>query len=409
MHDTTGRGKAVTWRGRALRALAVATALAVLPVAGVVGSPAQPAYAAEYPSWQDVQNAVANVNNAQALANQVQAQINALSAEVTRTQQVAQQAGEAYAKAQEEYDNQVVETQKLQGQADAAKAEADKAKGVADRLIAELAKPGGGNLTTNLIARPGKASDLLKKWGTMSKLTESSKSIFDRASQLQGTAQSLTDQANTAQKELDRRKVVAQDAFTAAQTAAAAAETALDAETEHKAQLEAQLVVLKERRAATQADYQKGLAAQWGAGAAGEVSPSGWARPAAGPITSSYGQRYHPIYHYWRLHTGTDIGAGCGAPIYATHGGTVTYSGWNGDLGNFIQIDHGDGTSSGYGHIVNGGLLVRIGQQVGPGQQIAKVGTTGGSTGCHLHFMIRINGNLTDPVPFMRTKGISLG
>ena len=87
----------------------------------------------------------------------------------------------------------------------------------------------------------------------------------------------------------------------------------------------------------------------------------------------------------------------------------MTYAGPNGTLGNYIQIDHGDGTSTGYGHIIAGGIGVRIGEDVAPGQNIAKVGSTGASTGCHLHFMVRVNGNLTDPVPFMRNRGITLG
>ena len=101
-------------------------------------------------------------------------------------------------------------------------------------------------------------------------------------------------------------------------------------------------------------------------------------------------------------------GQGCGAPIYAAHAGTVTYAGPNGTLGNYIQIDHGDGTSSGYGHIMPGGIHVRYGQHVDPGQPIAQVGTTGASTGCHLHFIIRVGGVLTDPVPFMRARGIKI-
>jgi len=64
---------------------------------------------------------------------------------------------------------------------------------------------------------------------------------------------------------------------------------------------------------------------------------------------------------------------------------------------------------TGYAHIVAGGTLVTIGQYVGPGQLIAKVGSTGGSTGCHLHFIVRINGALTDPLPFMRDRGVTLG
>jgi murein DD-endopeptidase MepM/ murein hydrolase activator NlpD len=180
--------------------------------------------------------------------------------------------------------------------------------------------------------------------------------------------------------------------------------------------------VLTERRQATEADYNAGViarekarqaalaAAAAAAKQAGQVNALGWGRPVAGHISSGFGMRYHPIYHRWILHSGTDIaGAGCGAPIHAAHSGTVTYAGWNGTLGNYIQIDHGDGTSSGYGHIVNGGILVGRGQHVTAGQQIARVGSTGASTGCHLHFIIRVNGQLTDPVPFMRNKGIALG
>jgi murein DD-endopeptidase MepM/ murein hydrolase activator NlpD len=87
----------------------------------------------------------------------------------------------------------------------------------------------------------------------------------------------------------------------------------------------------------------------------------------------------------------------------------VTYAGWNGTLGNYVQIEHGDGTSSGYGHIVSGGILVGYGQWVNAGQQIARVGSTGASTGCHVHFIIRVHGRLTNPVPFMRDRGVLLG
>jgi murein DD-endopeptidase MepM/ murein hydrolase activator NlpD len=120
--------------------------------------------------------------------------------------------------------------------------------------------------------------------------------------------------------------------------------------------------------------------------------------------------RFHPVFKVWRLHNGVDVaGQGCGAPIFATHAGTVTYAGANGTLGNYIQIEHGDGTSSGYGHIIAGGILVRYGDEVSPGQQIARVGTTGASTGCHLHFIIRVGGQPTDPIPFLRNQGVRLG
>ena len=239
---------------------------------------------------------------------------------------------------------------------------------------------------------------------------QSSAQIYAKALQLQNTAGALAKQAKVATDKLAELKATAEAAFKVAQAAADAAQTKVEAATKQLAQLNAQLTVLVQKRKATVKDYNAGLRALWGSGAAGEVSASGWARPAAGYISSNFGMRFHPIYHVWKLHTGVDLaGAGCGAPIYAAHQGVVVYAGWNGDLGNFIQIDHQNGTSSGYGHIVNGGILVHIGQEVGPGQQIARIGTTGGSTGCHLHFIIRINGNLTDPVPFMRARGITLG
>ena len=119
--------------------------------------------------------------------------------------------------------------------------------------------------------------------------------------------------------------------------------------------------------------------------------------------------RFDPYYKRWQLHSGQDIAAACGKPIYAAHAGTVTYAGPNGGLGNYVQIDHGGGVSTGYGHMINGGIMVRVGQQVGPGQQIGHVGTTGASVGCHVHFLLRINGVLTDPLSFMRDRGITLG
>ena len=87
----------------------------------------------------------------------------------------------------------------------------------------------------------------------------------------------------------------------------------------------------------------------------------------------------------------------------------MTYSGWNGGYGNYIRIDHGGGVTTAYGHIVNGGLLVSMGQEVSVGQNIARVGTTGSSTGCHLHYEVRNNGVTTDPVSYMRNEGIGLG
>jgi murein DD-endopeptidase MepM/ murein hydrolase activator NlpD len=111
-------------------------------------------------------------------------------------------------------------------------------------------------------------------------------------------------------------------------------------------------------------------------------------------VASPFGWRIHPIYGTRRHHDGVDLSAGCGTPIYASAGGKVIFTGVAGGYGNRVVISHGNVNGalmfSTYNHIVDGGILVSNGQQVSQGDQIARVGTTGASTGCHLHFEIGI-------------------
>jgi murein DD-endopeptidase MepM/ murein hydrolase activator NlpD len=103
---------------------------------------------------------------------------------------------------------------------------------------------------------------------------------------------------------------------------------------------------------------------------------------------------------------GTDFGAGCHTNTYAAASGTVIYAGWNGGYGNFIKVDHGGGVTTGYAHLAS--IHVGYGQSVGVGQVIGKVGTTGSSNGCHLHFEVRNWGTATNPVTFLRARGVSI-
>lgn len=120
-----------------------------------------------------------------------------------------------------------------------------------------------------------------------------------------------------------------------------------------------------------------------------------WPTPGYGNITSAYGMRYHPILKTNKLHTGIDIGAPMGAKIIAADGGTVIFSGWLGAYGNAIIIDHGAGLSTLYGH--QSQLLVSEGDTVAKGQIIGRAGSTGWSTGAHLHFEVRKNGTPANP------------
>lgn len=121
--------------------------------------------------------------------------------------------------------------------------------------------------------------------------------------------------------------------------------------------------------------------------------------PAAGPITSEYGWRTHPIFGTQRYHSGIDIGADYGDTVSAADSGVVIYSDWMGGYGKAVIIDHGNGISTLYGH--NSELLVVEGQQVRKGQAIARVGSTGYSTGPHCHFEVRQNGSPVDPRGFL--------
>lgn len=121
--------------------------------------------------------------------------------------------------------------------------------------------------------------------------------------------------------------------------------------------------------------------------------------PTSGPIVSGFGYRTHPVYGTTRFHSGVDIDGACGQPIFAAENGTVISAGYNGGYGNATVIDHGDGLSTLYGH--QSSLGVSSGQSVNRGQQIGLVGTTGLSTGCHLHFEVRVNGEPVDPVPYL--------
>ncbi|NLO20694.1 MAG: peptidoglycan DD-metalloendopeptidase family protein [Syntrophomonadaceae bacterium] len=125
-----------------------------------------------------------------------------------------------------------------------------------------------------------------------------------------------------------------------------------------------------------------------------------WPTPGYGSITSAYGMRYHPILKTNKLHTGVDVGAPMGAKIVAADSGKVIYAGWQGGYGQTIIIDHGAGMSTLYAH--QSRFAVSSGKSVSKGDVIGYVGSTGWSTGPHLHFEVRINGNPTNPMSYLR-------
>ena len=134
-------------------------------------------------------------------------------------------------------------------------------------------------------------------------------------------------------------------------------------------------------------------AASYASDSAPHTTPSIW--PAAGYVSSPYGLRFNGT----EFHQGIDIAADMGAPIVATADGVVTAAGWNGGYGNMVDVDHGGGIVTRYGHA--SAVAVTVGQQVRRGEVIAYVGSTGRSTGPHVHYEVRVDGQPVNPAGYL--------
>lgn len=156
-----------------------------------------------------------------------------------------------------------------------------------------------------------------------------------------------------------------------------------------EASLEA-LIVERERELQAQ---QQAAGIANGAGTSGGM----FSWPVTGTITSPFGWRSNPFGGAPEFHQGLDIAAPSGTTVTAAAAGTVIMAQWYGGYGNYILIDHGGGYSTGYGHL--SAMYVSSGQSVTRGQAIGAVGSTGQSTGPHLHFEVRIAGKPVDPAP----------
>jgi len=131
-------------------------------------------------------------------------------------------------------------------------------------------------------------------------------------------------------------------------------------------------------------------------------------KPIMGEIdtSSGFGVRMDPFLRGPAMHTGIDIRGNPGDPVHATASGTVTNAGWSGGYGKMVEIDHGNGFATRYGHL--SAIDVEVGRTVKIGQIVGRVGSTGRSTGPHLHYETRVEGDAVDPQKFLRA-GIRLG
>lgn len=131
----------------------------------------------------------------------------------------------------------------------------------------------------------------------------------------------------------------------------------------------------------------------WGAG--------GFVAPVEGRVSSPFGWRNVSVNGN-RYHGGLDIAANMGTPVVAARSGVVTRAGWWGSYGNVVVLDHGDGAETRYAHL--SAVTVRVGQGLRQGDVLGRVGSTGASTGPHLHFEVRFDGRAVDPLPYLQGR-----
>ncbi|WIE76108.1 M23 family metallopeptidase [Curtobacterium sp. MCSS17_007] len=431
-----------------LRLLATGLALAGLLATVLVDAPS--ASAAKYPSWDEVLAARGQESAKQEQITQIRGIISGLSDQVQAAEAEAKRLGDEFFAAQGKAQDAAETEQKLRAEADEHAEIAERSASQAGQFAAQMARHGGADVTASVLSEGEDARDLLYDLGALSKLSEQAERVEAAASTDAAVARSLTAQADRASKALDELAAAAEQKMQAAQTAADKVQAAYDEQQENKARLDAQLATLTSGRVRTEAEFAEGekvrKAAEekarqeaeaarqreiqrqaaaaaansgggggapapaagggGGGGGVGSGSGTGWVRPGGGYVISPYGYRVHPITGRVTKHDGLDLTSGCSTAIVAASAGTVEYVGWYGGYGNYVRINHGGGVATAYGHIVNGGFRVSPGQRVSAGQLIALVGSTGNSTGCHLHYEVHINGATTDPAPFMAARGV---
>jgi murein DD-endopeptidase MepM/ murein hydrolase activator NlpD len=280
-----------------------------------------------------------------------------------------------------------------------------------DRIdaIAVAAYKGRGIYAFNSVVASGSPSDLVNRLSFLEQIgAQERQALADLAAAKERAGQAL-EQARDAQLAAESARQGAEEALADARAAQARAEEAA-AEVEDLIATRAEALdeAKQEReraeaeKARVEAELREWEEANWDT--APELQPGATlVMPVAGVKTSDYGWRHHPVYDEPRLHTGVDFAAPGGTAIWSAADGVVMQAGWNGGYGYFTCVSHGtydgQGMSTCYAH--QSEILVSVDQPVEAGELIGRVGTTGTSTGDHLHFEVRLDGSPVDPLPWL--------
>jgi murein DD-endopeptidase MepM/ murein hydrolase activator NlpD len=300
----------------------------------------------------------------------------------------------------------------------------DRARDRMGTFIAAAYKGSGFAAFQSLLAARSPA-DLADRIGYLDRVVETEQTAVDGLTAARRAAKQAQNDATLARRRAEAARVAADRALAQAQAAAVAAEQAQAEVTQLAGQRAGALKVAEQERSASLAQYEQvkqesaeieaELRAWYAAQKPAAQKPAaprppkksspgtGFLMPVNGWKSSDFGMRYDPYYRVWQLHAGTDFAAPGGAPIYAAADGRVVLAGWRGGYGNYTCLGHGSyrgqGLTTCYAH--QSRIGVSVGERVRRGQVIGRVGTTGASTGYHLHFEVRLDGVPHNPLPWL--------
>jgi murein DD-endopeptidase MepM/ murein hydrolase activator NlpD len=295
-------------------------------------------------------------------------------------------------------------------------------------VFVAAAYKGSGFMMANTVMAATDPEELATTIGYLDHIAADQQQALDALTSARMVAKQRTDAAQLARERADRAADRAQQALADAQAAQVAAAQATANVKALIVQTAQSAAIANHERSAVVAQYAelqresdrvgaqlRALAAQEQArnraksGGSSVTAPSQlrpgafFLMPVHGWKSSNFGMRYDPYYHVYQLHAGVDLAAPGGSPIAAAADGTVVRTGWHGGYGNYTCISHGEyqgkGLATCYGH--QSKILVSVGEQVNRGEVIGLVGTTGASTGYHLHFEVRINGTPVQPLNWL--------
>jgi murein DD-endopeptidase MepM/ murein hydrolase activator NlpD len=391
-------------RGRLFVALLLVT-LVTVPLAGRAGSQV---LAQQSDKQQELQQQVSEASAAEQAARtqliQAQADRQRFDASLTDVSTRVAAANDRLATAQADVDRLGFATVLLQVKADATQKKLNQAKDDVRRSAVLLYQHGDGAAMIGLLDGATGSGQLVEGKHYLQRVSDKRQDDATRVTrlkvQLAAQQEQLAKQKQTAddaraaaadeKAKLDELAAQQQRARDAAAAAEQAESSALGVAQAEHAQADAALQAESDRVAQLAID----------AGGGPALGDGTFIRPVPGPITSPFGYRTDPVTGATAFHSGIDFGAPCGTPIKAAGTGVIISAGFNsGGYGNMTLINHGNGLSTLYGH--QSSIIVIQGQSVTQGQVIGYVGSTGKSTGCHLHFEVRVNGTPVDPSGYL--------